>query len=216
MNSVQMPMLGDRFEQALLLAARLHRHQRRKGLPVPYVAHLLSVAALVLEDGGDEDEAIAALLHDAVEDQGGAATRDLIGQQFGDRVVAIIEGCTESDQQPKPPWRERKELHLAKLAGASPAVCRVTLADKLHNARSLLADYQTLGEALWGRFGGGREGTIWYYQQMVACLQPQVSGVLMQSLSQAVQQLQLIRDRDAHDRGLEDEDEPNGDLYHHG
>jgi (p)ppGpp synthase/HD superfamily hydrolase len=192
MEIIQTPMLGDRFEQALILAHRLHQAQIRKGMQVPYISHLMSVAALVLEDGGDEDEAIAALLHDAVEDQGGAGTRELIQVQFGDRVVAIIDGCTESDQPLKPPWKARKEHHLAKLVGAAPEVCRVTLADKLHNVRSLLADYSILGEALGERFGGGREGTLWYYQQMVECLEPQVSSVLMQSLSEAVEQLQLI------------------------
>jgi (p)ppGpp synthase/HD superfamily hydrolase len=192
MKITQTPQLGDRFEQALILAHRLHRSQIRKGHPVPYLAHLLSVTALVLEDGGDEDEAIAALLHDAIEDQGGAATRDLIRAQFGDRVVGIVDGCTESDQQPKPPWYERKQGHLAQLVEASPAVCRVTLADKLHNARSLLLDYQSCGESLWSRFQGGRDGTLWYYQQVVVLLEPRVSSPLMRSFSEAVQQLKLM------------------------
>ncbi len=192
MELIEKAILNDRFEQALILAHRLHQAQVRKGLKVPYISHLMSVAALVLEDGGDEDEAIAALLHDAVEDQGGAATRELIRSQFGDRVVAIVDGCTESDQQPKPPWRERKEAHLVKLVGASTSVCRITLADKLHNVRSLLMDYQTMGEALWGKFGGGRSGTLWYYRQMVVVLEPQVSGILMQMLTESVQQLELI------------------------
>jgi (p)ppGpp synthase/HD superfamily hydrolase len=191
METIQTPILGNRFEQALILAHRLHQAQIRKGMRVPYISHLMSVAALVLEDGGDEDEAIAALLHDAVEDQGGMATRALIRAQFGDRVVAIIDGCTESVQQPKPPWQDRKEHHLAQLVGASPSVCRVTLADKVHNARSLLMDYQTMGEALWGKFGGGREGTLWYYEQMAAVLEPQVSGRLMRALTELVQQLKL-------------------------
>jgi (p)ppGpp synthase/HD superfamily hydrolase len=191
MECSQTGLLGERFEQALVLTHRLHQVQVRKGLKVPYISHLMSVAALVLEDGGDEDEAIAALLHDAVEDQGGAATRELIRAQFGDRVAAIIDGCTELQRQPKPPWQERKTQHLARLVGASPAVCRVTLADKLHNVRSLLADYQTLGEDLWDRFGGGREGTLWYYQQIVAVMEPQVSGTLIKALTQSVQQLQL-------------------------
>jgi (p)ppGpp synthase/HD superfamily hydrolase len=200
MELTQKTMLGDRFEAALVLTHRLHQAQVRKGLKVPYISHLMSVAALVLEDGGDEDEAIAALLHDAVEDQGGAATREVIRGQFGDRVVAIIDGCTESAQQPKPPWRARKEAHLVKLVGASPAVVRVTLADKLHNARSLLMDYQTMGEDLWGKFGGGREGTLWYYRQMVVVLESQVSGTLvsgslMRALRETVQQLELVSDR---------------------
>ena len=184
------PLLDDRFEAALVMAYRLHRSQVRKGSPVPYVAHLLSVAALVLEDGGDEDEAIAALLHDAVEDQGGSVTRELVRVTFGDRVCEIIDGCTESMVQPKPPWKERKLLHLEKVVTASVSVRRVTMADKLHNIRSLLADYERFGEGLWARFGGGKAGTIWYYQEMVKRLQVGESVGMMRSLSEAVGRLE--------------------------
>ena len=184
------PLLDDRFEAALVMAYRLHRSQVRKGSPVPYVAHLLSVAALVLEDGGDEDEAIAALLHDAVEDQGGSVTRELVRVTFGARVCEIIDGCTESMVQPKPPWKERKLLHLEKVATASVSVRRVTMADKLHNIRSLLADYERFGEGLWARFGGGKAGTIWYYQEMVKRLQVGESVGMMRSLSEAVGRLE--------------------------
>ena len=177
------PILGDRFETALIMAHRLHRAQERKGFPVPYISHLMSVAALVLEEGGNEDEAIAALLHDAVEDQGGAGTRDLLRFTFGDRVCAIIEGCTESDIQPKPAWRERKERHLAQLINAEPSVLRVTIADKLHNIRSLLADYDRLGDTIWSRFGGGKVGTIWYYRAMVEQLQSSIYSVSANSVS---------------------------------
>ena len=165
LNGMIEPMLGDRFERALVMMYRLHRLQVRKGSPVPYVAHLMSVAALVLEDGGDEDEAIAALLHDAMEDQG--LTREALRSEFGDRVCAIVEGCTESVVVPKLPWRERKVAHLAKVVGATESVRRVTMADKLHNVRSLLADYERFGPGLWGRFGGGKAGTVWYYREMV-------------------------------------------------
>ena len=133
-NEMVKPMLGDRFEVALVMMYRLHRSQVRKGSPVPYVAHLLGVAALVLEDGGDEDEAIAALLHDAMEDQG--LRRDVLRLRFGDRVCEIVEGCTEPVVVPRLPWRERKLLHLAKVEGATVSVRRVTMADKLHNVRS--------------------------------------------------------------------------------
>ncbi len=184
------PLLGDRFEAALVMTYRLHRSQVRKGSPVPYVAHLLSVAALVLEDGGDEDEAIAALLHDAVEDQGGSVIRELVRVTFGDRVCEIIDGCTESMVQPKPPWKERKLLHLEKVVTASVSVRRVTMADKLHNVRSLLADYERFGEELWARFGGGKVGTIWYYQEMVKRLQVGESVGMMRSLSEAVGRLE--------------------------
>ncbi|MEB3294676.1 MAG: HD domain-containing protein, partial [Synechococcales bacterium] len=192
METTQTPLLGVRFEQALCLAHRLHRHQIRKGHPTPYIAHLLSVTALVLEDGGSEDEAIAALLHDAIEDQGGSTTRELIRHQFGETVISLIEGCTESDSYPKPPWIERKQRHLTQLKNASPAVRRITLADKLHNARSLLADYETFGEALWQRFAGDREGTLWYYQQVIQMLATQDAGRLGRMLIQTVQQLTAL------------------------
>jgi (p)ppGpp synthase/HD superfamily hydrolase len=108
-------MITDRFDQALVYASRLHRDQWRKGTQIPYVSHLLSVAALVIEHGGDEDQAIAALLHDAVEDQGGAPILDEIREQFGDRVAKIVNECTDAWEEPKPPWRARKESSLAKL-----------------------------------------------------------------------------------------------------
>jgi (p)ppGpp synthase/HD superfamily hydrolase len=143
----------------------------------------MSVAALVLEEGGSEDEAIAALLHDAIEDQGGAGTRNLLRETFGDRVCEIIEGCSESDVQPKSAWRTRKERHLAQLVNAPPSVVRVTIADKLHNIRSLLADYERMGDRLWGRFSGGKEGTVWYYREMVNQLRSTSHDVLADSVS---------------------------------
>ena len=123
--------LGPRSAEALVYAARLHAGQTRKASGTPYVAHLLGVASLVLEAGGDEEEAIAALLHDAVEDQGGAAVRQEIRQRFGDRVAAIVDGCSDAETVPKPPWRQRKERFLASLHEADAAVLRVAAADKL-------------------------------------------------------------------------------------
>ena len=120
--------LGERFEEALVYATRLHGAQLRKGSAVPYVAHLLAVTALVLEDGGGEEEAVAALLHDAVEDQGGDATRQEIRRRFGDHVTALVDGCTDTDVVPKPPWRERKERYLEHLATAPPEVRRISAA----------------------------------------------------------------------------------------
>jgi (p)ppGpp synthase/HD superfamily hydrolase len=160
-------MLSTRFDEALALAAELHRAQARKGTTIPYVSHLLTVASLVLEHGGTEDEAIAALLHDAVEDQGGAPTLARIDDLFGADVAAIVAGCTDADVTPKPPWRARKEAYVAHLAHASASVCLVSASDKLHNLRSIASDYETHGEALWGRFNGGREGTLWYYRELV-------------------------------------------------
>jgi GTP pyrophosphokinase len=161
-------MLSERFEDALVFATRLHASQRRKGTAIPYVAHLLAVTALVLEHGGTEDEAIAALLHDAVEDQGGAAIRAQIRSRFGEAVAIIVDGCTDADVTPKPPWRARKETYLAHLAAGVPSsVLLVSVADKLHNARAILSDYRTLGATLWERFNGGRSGTLWYYRALV-------------------------------------------------
>lgn len=164
------PILGPTFDEALRYAAELHRHQRRKGGDIPYVAHLLSVTSLVLEHGGDEEEAIAALLHDAVEDQGGAPTRAKILERFRERVCAIVDGCTDTDAEPKPPWRERKEAFLARLAEADRSVALVVAADKLHNLRSVVAEYRQLGPALWRRFRGGRDGSLWYYERVVELL----------------------------------------------
>ena len=166
-----MTVLGKRFQEALVYATQLHADQYRKGGDVPYVAHLLAVTSLVLEAGGDEDEAIAALLHDAAEDQGGRATLDEIRDRFGETVAEIVAGCTDSWTIPRPPWRKRKEATIAHLRTASASVRLVSAADKLHNARTILADYRTLGEALWSRFNGGREGTLWYYRSLVEVMQ---------------------------------------------
>ena len=162
--------LTSRFENALVFAAQLHREQRRKGSNVPYVSHLLAVAALVIEHGGDEDEAIAALLHDAIEDQGGPTARDRILRRFGEPVTRIVEGCSDSQTTPKPPWKERKRVYIAGIGEKSASVRLVSAADKLHNARCILSDYRTLGEEVWRRFEGGREGTPWYYGAVVEAL----------------------------------------------
>jgi (p)ppGpp synthase/HD superfamily hydrolase len=160
-------ILTERFTQALTFVTQLHANQVRKGSGVPYVAHLLGVASIVLEYGANEDEAIAALLHDAIEDQGGVATQAEIRRRFGDVVTAIVDGCTDSQTMPKPPWRDRKEAYIAHLPTASPSVLLVSAADKLYNARSILKDYQVLGDELWQRFKGRKEGTLWYYRALV-------------------------------------------------
>jgi (p)ppGpp synthase/HD superfamily hydrolase len=157
-----------RFEEALVYATRLHNGQNRKGTGIPYVAHLLAVTALVIEWGGDEDMAIAALLHDAVEDQGGMVTLADIHRRFGERVAQIVDGCTDSYDQPKPAWKKRKEDYLQKLRGEPEDVRLVSLADKVHNARSILFDLRKDGVSALDRFRGGREGTLWYYHSLVA------------------------------------------------
>ncbi len=149
------PVLGERFEQALQFAATTHRTQLRKGSNVPYVGHLLGVCSLVIEDGGSEDEAIAALLHDAVEDQGGGRMLEDIRVRFGDHVAAIVDACSDRVESPKPPWKERKAAYLEHLEHQPRAVLRVSLADKLFNARAILRDHLVVGEELWSRFQDG-------------------------------------------------------------
>ena len=182
--------LSPRFNEALLWAAELHADQTRKVSAAPYVSHLLRVAGLALEFGADEDEAIAALLHDAVEDQGGAATGEEIRRRFGSRVAQIVDGCTDSDQQPKPPWRARKEAFLARLAEATPSVRLVAACDKLDNVRTILVAHRQQGEQLWSLFKGGREGTLWYYARVTKILQAAGDSPLVDELSRAVSELE--------------------------
>ena len=187
-------MLSERFDRALELASRLHRTQTRKGCDVPYIAHLLSVSALVIEHGGDEDQAIAALLHDAVEDQGGLPTLERIRSEFGDRVAEIVHECSDSDGgENKPRWEDRKALYIEKVATKSDDALLVTLADKVHNARSILADHERCGEALWQRFTGKRDGTLWYYRSLAAAIErrncPEPSRRLAREFSNAVKML---------------------------
>ncbi|MBC7929191.1 MAG: HD domain-containing protein [Rubrivivax sp.] len=184
--------LTARFEEALVYAARLHAGQLRKGTAIPYVSHLLAVAGLVLENGGAEDEAIAALLHDAVEDQGGAATREEIRLRFGEQVAAIVDGCTDAETVPKPPWRERKERYVAHIADASDSVRLVSASDKLHNARSILSDLRSCGGAVWDRFKGGREGTLWYYRSLVEAFRAHGSSPLVEELTRTVAEIERL------------------------
>jgi (p)ppGpp synthase/HD superfamily hydrolase len=186
--------LSDRYYEALDYAARLHAQQVRKGTNVPYVSHLLAVSSLVLEHGGDEDEAIAALLHDAVEDQGGTATAEEIRRRFGARVAEIVVACsdTDSDVRPKPAWRPRKVAHLDQLRTASPSVRLVVAADKLHNARSIALEYRRSGEALWSRFSGGRDGTLWYYRETLEILSAPAPSALVLELGRVVAEIERL------------------------
>lgn len=184
--------LTARFSQALAYAVDLHATQVRKGSDVPYAAHLLAMAAIALENGADEDEAIAALLHDAVEDQGGAAAREEIRRRFGSRVAEIVDGCTDAEVIPKPPWRPRKENYLERLKQAGASVRLVCAADKLHNVRSLLQDCRLHGESHWQRFSGGRDGTLWYYRQAVDTLVAAGSTPLVDELVRAVAELERM------------------------
>jgi len=184
--------LTPRFEEALNLATRLHANQTRKGTQTPYIAHLLSVSALVLEAGADEDTAIAALLHDAVEDQGGLETLAEIRNRFGERVARIVDECSDAYNIPKPPWRERKEAYIAHLAEVSPEARLVSLADKLHNARSILRDLRQIGNRVWEKFNGGKEGTLWYYRALVETLRPLEDNFLMDELERVTKQIEAL------------------------
>ena len=161
---------SKRFEDALRFAARLHATQTRKGSETPYIGHLLAVAAIAIEAGANEDEAIAALLHDAVEDQGGKPTLRRIRRRFGKRDARIVKGCTDADETPKPPWCERKRAFIAGLEESPSSVHLVVAADKLHNTRAVLADLHSRGEAVWPLFNTGRDGTLWYYRAVTDTL----------------------------------------------
>ena len=158
--------LGPRFMRAFAFAAKKHAGQARKASTIPYLAHLMGVASLVLEAGGDEDLAIAALLHDVVEDCGGAPMLKEVRRRFGARVAKVVDGCTDADTYPKPPWRERKEKYIRRLKTEDADTRLVSAADKLNNVRSILSDYRELGESVWSRFNGGREGTLWSYRTL--------------------------------------------------
>jgi (p)ppGpp synthase/HD superfamily hydrolase len=183
--------LGPRFSEALVLAAALHRGQTRKGGDIPYVSHLLAVCATVLEHGGDEDEAIAALLHDAAEDQGGEPTLEVIGRLFGPKVKQIVAECSDTFEQPKPPWRERKEAYIEKLRGGE--VLRSTLlvsaADKLHNLSATVNDLRIQGDEFWTHFNSTRDDQVWYYGALSEVYRQRLGGPLAGAVADQVQRL---------------------------
>ena len=181
--------LTERFQEALGYATALHRNQRRKGTDIAYVAHLLGVASIALEIGADEDQAIAALLHDAVEDQGGAPILADIRSRFGERVAAIVADCTDTDIEPKPPWRARKEAYIASLTHKAQDSLLVSLADKTHNARAILDDLAVHGPGLWDRFNGGRDGSLWYYAELAKAFSQAFPGPAADRLAHVVAEM---------------------------
>jgi (p)ppGpp synthase/HD superfamily hydrolase len=193
-NSIK---LGPRFLRAFQFAAEKHASQFRKASTIPYIAHLMGVASLVLEAGADEDLAIAALLHDVVEDCGGAPMLKQVRRRFGARVAKVVDGCTDADTYPKPPWRQRKENHLRHLAAADADTRLVSAADKLNNVRSILSDYREVGELVWARFQGGREGSLWYYRSLrdeFLCHPP---NRITREFELAVRELELLAERNS-------------------
>ena len=184
--------LSPDFTQALVFANELHHAHWRKKTNIPYVSHLLTVAGLVLEYGGNEDEAIAALLHDAVEDRGGLPTLDKICRRFGPVVADIVQACSDAEVKPKPPWRERKVRYIEHVKAASASVRLVSAADKLHNARSILKDYREIGEALWGRFNASRDDTLWYYRSLVQAFRQAGDTALVAELDRVVSEIERL------------------------
>jgi (p)ppGpp synthase/HD superfamily hydrolase len=201
-NSKASSKLTRRFEQALIFATRKHAAQTRKKTQAPYISHLLIVSGLVLEAGGDEDLAIAALLHDVVEDCGGTSMLKEVRRRFGRRVAHIVEGCTDAFTTPKPPWRERKEQYLRHLRTADADTRLVSVADKLHNARSILTDYLEIGEPIWKRFAGGREGTLWYYRALLREFRRQHRNRLVGEFERTVPELVAVAAHGKRSRSL--------------
>jgi (p)ppGpp synthase/HD superfamily hydrolase len=183
--------LGQRYGDAVVWATELHDAQVRKASAIPYVAHLLAVSALVLESGGDEDEAIAALLHDVLEDT--TATRADIEERFGVRVADIVAACSDTEKRPKPPWRERKEQFVERLrTQGDESTLRVVAADKIHNARSMVRDHRDLGAGLWERFNAGPSEQIWYHRAIAEVVRTRLGGALAADLDDAVAALAAL------------------------
>lgn len=178
--------LSKLYDEALIYASDLHRTQVRKGSGTPYIAHLLSVSSRVLSAGGTEVQAIAGLLHDSAEDQGGQATLDEVRKRFGTDVAQIVADCTDSWIEPKPAWRPRKVAYLSLLPKKASSSLLVSLADKVDNAEAILNDYRTIGDQLWRRFTGGRNGTIWYYRELSGIFDAVLPGALARQLALTV------------------------------
>ena len=193
-NSLKPPALGIRLQRAFRYAAAKHDGQTRKKSAVPYLSHLMAVASLVLEAGGDEDVAMAALLHDVVEDCGGMPRLKEIRKQFGLRVAKIVEGCTDSFGEPKPEWLKRKTDYLREVTHADAETRLVSASDKLHNVRTILADYRQHGEAIWKRFNGKKEGTLWYYRALSDEYQRRNLNRITHELALAVEKLERAVD----------------------
>ena len=187
--------LTDRFQKAMAYATELHKDQTRKSTAITYICHPFGVASLVLEAGGDEDQAIAALLHDIPEDCGGEPRLKEISEMFGSRVEKIVRGCSDSlveDPEEKAPWKERKEVHINHLNDADLDTLTVTAADKAHNARSIATDLQNQGPSLWNRFNADRASIIWYYESVYTVLQAKgVSVALLTPLRSAIDVMQV-------------------------
>ncbi len=185
-------IFSKRFIEALSYAARLHAKQIRKRTERPYIGHLLGVASIVIEYGGDEEMAIAALLHDAVEDQGGLPRLREIQKKFGKRVAHIVDGCTDAYSEPKSPWLERKRAYIGRVAGEGEEVRLVSAADKLSNARETLHEVRLHGESVYERFAGKKFGTLWYYRELLRVFRQAGSNPLIEELDLVVSELEKL------------------------
>ncbi len=192
MASQIMNPISPRFRDTLDYAATLHATQTRKGTAIPYLSHLMAVAGLAMEYGATEDETIAALLHDAVEDQGGEPTRQEIERRFGANVARIVKDCSDTDEIPKPPWRKRKIAYVEGLRHHDDSTRLVSACDKLHNVRSILADYHRIGDAVFDRFTGGKDGTLWYYRWLVETFKEFGPQSVAEDLERAVGELERL------------------------
>lgn len=181
-----MPALTSRFDDAFAFAHELHKSQTRKGTPVPYLGHLMGVSSIVLDDGGSEDEAIAALLHDAAEDAGGRGTLEKIRGRFGDGVARIVEDCTDSWSEPKEPWAERKRRYVEHARRLPLSSLRVSAADKVHNAYAILRDLRNDGERVWERFNAKPDDVVAYYHGLVRSFREAGGGRLVDELERIV------------------------------
>lgn len=181
-----------RMEQALATACRIHADQRRKGSGIPYLTHLLAVCAIVGEYGGDEDQMIAALLHDTLEDRPERFSRSDIVELFGWRVAHIVVGCSDCTAKPKPPWEQRKRAYLARLRHHDPGVKLVSAADKLHNTRALVRDLKSSGDVIWARFNATREQQCWYLRGCVDALRDDWRHSVVDHLDHDVSELETL------------------------
>ncbi|MDR3655046.1 MAG: HD domain-containing protein [Mycobacterium sp.] len=194
-NQTATPRLTQKFVEALQYAADKHLRQTRKASEVPYLGHLLSVAGLVIEDDGAETQAIAALLHDAAEDQGGEETLAEIGQKFGAEVASIVEQCSDTSETPKPPWRPRKERYIGHLREASDDAVLVSLADKLDNARAIRRDFSAHGDEVWQRFSvQDPKSHLWYYRSLLGVFSQRCDSWMVGELRKVIDDLEQAMD----------------------
>ena len=183
-----------KYLEALSFAFKLHSKQFRKGTKIPYFFHLSAVSNHVIENGGDTDEAIAGLLHDAVEDQGGEKTLKLIKKKFGNKVAKIVEDCTDTKIIPKQPWFDRKKQYISDLKKKSQSSLLVSICDKTHNASCIINDYYRVGKKIWNRFSANKKQVCWYYQSLGNCYYKNLKGhkVLKQNFKKLVSEMKRV------------------------